>query len=1547
MRPCNNLINTPPTLGSKGSEKTTEGRHPLGFLLSGPGAILSGRQSPPGGPDSASRFPRRYTLPFIALLAALTLGLLFLLPGGLLQAQDADGPIPYAENGTGAVATFTGSDPEDRMVYWSLTAAPVTNEVEDTDIADRAHFMINSNGVLSFKFPPDYESPPESNATDNTYKVVVQASDDAPGAVAPGADADDMIKVAYEKVTIEVTDEDEDGSISLSAVQPQESRMLTATLIDDDATPAQIDGAEWKWEHSSAAAGPWTPILTATASAYSLLGVVDKYLRVTATYTDEHGSDKTAQAVSANMVRAAPANNAAPVFTDEDLEDDDIQIERSVDENSPPGTNVGEPVVAIDVPGDLLTYTLTGNQDDGNYRIDQATGQITVGPRTTLDHDVSGGDEDSVTVTATDPAGGETAQLVTITINDVNEAPMMSGGFTRNSQPEYDADDDAGEAGITAAKVVDTYMATDVDQTEAVSWSVIGTDAGDFDIGLGGALTFKEAPNYEMPADSNRDNVYMVTVVATDNDTKQKLTAMRGVTITVTNVDEDGTVTLSSQHPKIGIELTATLEDPDGVVADSVKWTWHAVSDTDGTQATDANDIDMATSDTYTPMDEEPLSAKASYTDGHGAGKSAVGSEADVVANTANVAPKFPETETGMREVAEGTAAGTDIGDLVAATDANEPDTPVLTYTLSGTDAASFSIARSSGQLETKAKLDYETKNSYMVTVTATDSDSASASIAVTIKVTDMDEAPVIAGDDIAEDFRENGSNLEIERFKVTDPEDRMAYWSLATVAVTDEATADDVEDHSHFMISSDGVLSFKFSPDYEAPRGDATSTDNTYKVVVVASDDPPGAGDAIMMDYRKVTVMVTNVDETETITLSAEQAQVNVDLTATYNDLDNERPSAAALMWKWYLGSSEIPDANTNMYRPTSSGSLRVEASYTEIDGSKKTVSKRVSVRAVPDAANVPPSFGEGAGARSVDENSPPGTRVGNPVAAIDPGDTLTYTLGDTDVSSFDINRATGQITVGPRTTLDTETTASYMVTVTATDPMGGNEDQLVTITINDVNEAPTMTGGFTRNSQPEYDADDDAGEAGITAAKVVDTYMATDVDQTEAVSWSVIGTDAGDFDIGLGGALTFKEAPNYEMPADSNRDNVYMVTVVATDNDTKQKLTAMRGVTITVTNVDEDGTVTLSSEQPKIGIELTATLEDPDGVVADSVKWTWHAVSDTDGTQATDANDIDMATSDTYTPMDEEPLSAKASYTDGHGAGKSAVGSEADVVANTANVAPKFPETETGMREVAEGTAAGTDIGDLVAATDANEPNTLALTYTLSGTDAASFSIARPSGQLETKAKLDYETKNSYMVTVTATDSDSASASIAVTIMVTDMDEAPEIMRTPAANVAPEFASATASRTVAENTAADEDIGTPVTATDNNGDTLAYALSGTDAASFDIDPATGQLMTLAALDYETKRTYSVTVTARDSGGLSDSIDVTITVTDVEDDAMPPAGTELERLIARYDTSGNGTIERVELFNAIDEYLFGPWDSLGYTKAGLFDLIEEYLFGG
>ena len=1478
-----------PSLPSRGlasgtAKKASSKRHIPGGLLPGHGRMRSGHQSPAGSLTSLCKHPTPAILVFLAVLA---LGLLFLMPGGLLHAQN-DGMIEYAEDRTDAVATFTATDPEDRMVYWSLLATNATGTPDDItpsdDSAEVGHFSISANGVLSFNFPPDYEAAPTTNnAAPNTYRVVVVAADEPLGAA--------NRVLGYKKVTVMVTDEDEPGMVTLSAQKPQIGVPLMATLTDDDATPEQISAAEWMWEHSSAANGPWTPILTATTAAYTPLGVADKYLRVTATYNDGHGSDKSSvPVVSANMVRAVPdAANANPIFPTTGSN------ARSVDENSPPGTMVGARVAANDAAGDTLTYTLGTSGDNVNYRIDQATGQITVGPRTTLNHETNASDE--VTVTATDPAGGTIDETVTITINDVNEAPMITEGFTRNSQAEDDAGETTDDADV---KTVDTYVATDVDQDTAVSWSVSGTDAGDFNIsnaaGTVGALTFKEAPNYEMPADSNGDNVYMVTVVASDAgvDSKNKMTAERAVVITITNVDENGTVTLSSEQPKIGIELTAMLEDPDGVVADSVKWTWHSSNDGTG----DA--IEMATSATYTPEAIGDLSAKASYTDGHGANKEAVGSATNAVeVNLANVAPKFPDTETGMREVAENTIAGMGIGTPVTAMDDNVADT-VLTYTLSGTDMASFDIDRSDGQLQTKAKLDYEDKNSYMVTVTATDPDGASASIDVTIMVTNEDEPPMIAGDDITEDFRENGSNLEIERFTADDPEDRMVYWSLAdeNVSGVDGIGPDDENDHAEFSISDDGVLSFKFSPDYEMPRGRAISESNTntYRVVVVAADNPTGAGTTgmpIMMGHKKVTVNVTNVDETETITLSAERAQVGVALTATYNDLDNEL-STATLMWKWYLGGSEIPDPDDDKFTasgstasydaPESAGSLRVEASHIRTDGTTKTVSKTISVRAEPDLTNAAPTFPTGAGARSVDENSPPGTKVGARVTANDAsGDTLAYTLGTSgDNVNYRIDQATGQITVGPRTTLNHEDNASDEVTVTATDPWGGTIDETVTITINDVNEAPMITEGFTRNSQAEDDAGETTDDADV---KTVDTYVATDVDQDTAVSWSVSGTDAGDFNIsnaaGTVGALTFKEAPNYEMPADSNGDNVYMVTVVASDAgvDSKNKMTAERAVVITITNVDENGTVTLSSEQPKIGIELTAMLEDPDGVVADSVKWTWHSSNDGTG----DA--IEMATSATYTPEAIGDLSAKASYTDGHGANKEAIKEAANtVVVNTANVAPKFPDTETGMREVAEGTAAGTAINDAaddndadpVEATDDNTGDTL--TYTLSGTDMASFDIVRSSGQLQTKAKLDYEDKKSYMVTVTATDPSGLSASVDVTIKVTDMDEAPMIERGGLA------ISGMSSGDYAENrmdAVAEYTLAGPMK------DRARWALEGDDASDFTLMNGTLNFKRTPnyemPMDSDTDNVYMVTVKAMD-GTYTAMKPVTVTVTNVDE---------------------------------------------------------------
>ena len=91
-------------------------------------------------------------------------------------------------------------------------------------------------------------------------------------------------------------------------------------------------------------------------------------------------------------------------------------------------------------------------------------------------------------------------------------------------------------------------------------------------------------------------------------------------------------------------------------------------------------------------------------------------------------------------------------------------------------------------------------------------------------------------------------------------------------------------------------------------------------------------------------------------------------------------------------------------------------------------------------------------------------------------------------------------------------------------------------------------------------------------------------------------------------------------------------------------------------------------------------------------------------------------------------------------------------------------------------------------------------------------------------------------------------------------------------------------AGRSVVENAAAGENVGAPVTATDVDMDIPTYTLGGEDAASFDIDSMTGQLMTKAALDFEAEPEHTLTVMATDPSGASAMISVTVNVTNVEE---------------------------------------------------------------
>ena len=110
-----------------------------------------------------------------------------------------------------------------------------------------------------------------------------------------------------------------------------------------------------------------------------------------------------------------------------------------------------------------------------------------------------------------------------------------------------------------------------------------------------------------------------------------------------------------------------------------------------------------------------------------------------------------------------------------------------------------------------------------------------------------------------------------------------------------------------------------------------------------------------------------------------------------------------------------------------------------------------------------------------------------------------------------------------------------------------------------------------------------------------------------------------------------------------------------------------------------------------------------------------------------------------------------------------------------------------------------------------------------------------------------------------------------------------------TDSCNRCPVFADGpTTARSVDENTGSNTNIGSPVSATDLDGDRLTYRKSGDDSASFTLSPSTGQLGASAALDYETKFIYSFSMTVSD-GGCTDSIEVTVIVDDVDEPPSAP----------------------------------------------------------
>ena len=1345
----------------------------------------------------------------------------------------------YPENSAASrqVGRYTASDPEGATVTLSLTG---------TDSDD---FTLAGNGVLTFKESPDYEE-------QRSYRVTVRAE--------AGAHTVDRV------VTVNIQNVEEPGTVTLSTAQSQEGTELTATLDDNDGPT----GSTWQWHRTSSRSSTGTAITNANARFYTPDAAdVGHYLRVVASYDDGHGDDKSAVAVSLNRVQAAPPAPESPVFPANG------DYDRGIRENLRAGSNVGAPVTATDGNNDRLTYSVATSDE---FEIVESTGQL----RTKAELDHEGREQHFVTVTATDPGGLTDTVSVTITVEDMDETPVVSG----QSSLEF-------EEGTSTGTTLSTYTSTDPDR-KGIDLDLSGADGEDFTLSSGGVLTFNEVPNFEEPVDSNRDNRYQVTVEAWEQGDGTSVGRLN-VTIRVTNVDEPGVVETNVEEPRVGQTVRLNVEDEDAGV-NVREWKWErgepngSCGTVDSPTVTTWETISGARSSSYTPTAADQghcIRATAFYNDRAGTGRT----EQFLTPNYVEIGPFFTQDPPTYR-VQENSAEGRHIG-RVQARHSNSGE--ALTYRLSGTDARYFTID-DNAQLKTSAtSLDYETRSSKdaIVKISAEDSSGQTDTISVTIAVTDVNEGPEISRVGSAPgSVRENyDPSLALARYTATDPEEPSAQITRWSTSGTDGGD---------FVMNEQGELRFRSVPDYERPAD--SNRDNTYVFTVQVSDGR-------YYGTFEEMVTVTPVNEPPNITTTSSSATAlrqNENQTSrlyTYRATDPERSTVT-----WAAGGvdgrfftidergqfSFKQDSPPDYEQPKDSGRDNVYDVTIQVrdDGfNMALLPVTVTVREVnegPEISRV------GSAPGSVPENQDQMQVLARYTATDPEGGTVSrWRTSGTDGGDFVINEQ-GELRF--RNTPDYERPAdsnrdnTYVFTVQVSDGRYyGTFEEMVTVT--PVNEPPTIT---TTSSSAT------ALRQNENVISRLYTYRATDPERS-AVTWSVGGTDGRFFAIDERGQFSFRKTspPDFEQPVDSGGDNVYEVTIQARDDGGN---TASLPVTVTVREVNEGPEVTnglsaftISENQDLPNAVYTGF--DPEGGTV--TRWT---VGGRDGGDffITQGGTLYFRSPPDYErPADsnrDNMYEVSIQPSDGRNTGSYPV----TVTVTDVNEPPEFRRGSTTSFTQPENRTSR------LYTYSATDPEGGTITWSVGGTDGRFFTIDER-GQFSFKedSPPDFDTPgddgrdNIYTVTIEVRDDGFNTASLPVTVMVTEINEGPVITRQGnGPGSVPENHGV--NRVLAKYTASDpERPSVRIT---------RWSTAGRDGGDFVIN-ALGELRFRNTPDYERPtdsnrdNVYEVTIRASDgrNTGTLEEVQV-VTVTDVNE---PPTITTTSRTTFSQPENRNSTL--------------------------------------
>ena len=867
-------------------------------------------------------------------------------------------------------------------------------------------------------------------------------------------------------------------------------------------------------------------------------------------------------------VTAAPV---APVFTNAD----DFTSPIVTPENR--ATVGGDGFFAATGTG-TVTYALTGT-DMARFTLSTA-GTLTFNDAPDFENPrgMPLGDSNtntySVAITARSSAG-LTAQsgAITIQVTDVNEAPVVAtitpSAFTEYTQGTFDipvTDVDDGQT-LTYALSAPNHGATLTGNT--FTWT-----PGEDDGGVARTFSFTVTDSGTPPM--------MATGTFDITATELANRAPTGATITA--------ATMLTYPDTISLEATAT--DPD--TGDTLTYSWNA-----GTEGGSIIDVVGGTA-TYEPPTLAAGDAARMITITVTVSDSATPPLTTTATHTVTVNPPAPMgTAPAFTNLAMFTTAISVAENTVAAGGPNffaAPGAGATSLTLDGEDSAVFAIT-DAGTLTFSDAPNFEmprgialsgsNTNDYALTVTAMNAFGSVMSGAITVRVTDVNEAPVLPEITSPTNFVEYSQGTFNIPFSDPDTGD------MLTVTLTGETLG--------ATIATDGTFTW-------TPGEDDGGVARTFTVSVTDSATTP------LMATRTFTITATELDNRAptgatitggtmvtspaTITLEATAMDADTGTTLTYtwssdatgDSFDPATGTSTSTVWTPPVLTASDAAVTAVITVTVSDGAT---PALTDTDTHTVTVNPPAPVDTAPAFTNMA-MFGT---AIEAAENQT-GAGVANFFAAPGTG-TVTLTLGGTDMALFTITDE-GTLTFSdapnfemPRgIAFDASTnTNDYALTVTAMNSVDSVASGAITVRVTDANDAPVLPS-FTPTGFTEYSAgtltlaatDEDLPAQMLTYALTGETRGATITGNV--FTWTPGEADGGE-------ARTFTVAITDDGATPMTTNGMFTITAVELLN------RAPTGATITA-----DASVTNPTDLP-----LAAEATDPD--TGDMLTYTWSSTA------------------------------------------------------------------------------------------------------------------------------------------------------------------------------------------------------------------------------------------------------------------------------------------------------------------------------------------------